>query len=84
MQNLLSGRYIFVVILALIKRSIETTITKVFKSVIQVIYTWIMLRSNTDFLKIIAVLLDVLWFHQIWMILRLRTLTLRNLILKHK
>ena len=48
MRNILSGRYIFVVILALIKHTIKTTITKVFKSVIQVIYTWIMLRSNTD------------------------------------
>ena len=38
----------FVVILALINRSIKTTITKVFKSVVQMIYTWIMLRTNTD------------------------------------
>ena len=48
MLNLICGCYIFVVILALINRSIKTTITKVFKSVVQVIYTWIMLRTNTD------------------------------------
>ena len=39
MRNLLSGYNIFVVILGLINRSIKTTITKVFKSVVQVIYT---------------------------------------------
>ena len=39
MRNVHSGYNIFVVILGLINRSIKTTITKVFKSVVQVIYT---------------------------------------------